>query len=85
MTVLLDEATADFFIKRGLIRGKRHSAEDTFEAHEGMIGSGSTALENVVAALALHNNGIAAICRLASLAKATQKFGKCSFHVNQII
>jgi hypothetical protein len=50
-----------------------------------MIGSGSTALEYIVAALALHNNGIAAIRGLACFAKAAQEFGKCSFHVNQII
>src|SRR5580704_1885141 len=50
MTVLLGEATADFFIERDLILGKGHRAEDTFEAHEGMVGSGGTALENIVAA-----------------------------------
>jgi hypothetical protein len=80
MAVLLGEATADFFIERSLILGKSHGAEDTYEAHEGMIGSGGTALEYIVAALALHNNGIAAICGLARLAKATQEFGKCSLH-----
>jgi hypothetical protein len=85
MTVLFGKATADFFIERGLILGKSHGAEDTFEAHERMIGSGSTALEYIVTALAFHNNGIAAICGLACFAKATQEFGKCSFHVNQII
>jgi hypothetical protein len=85
MTVLLGEPTADFFIERGLILGKSHGAEDSFEAHEGMIGSGSTTLEYIVAALALHNDGIAAICSLARLAKATQESGKCSFHANQII
>jgi hypothetical protein len=84
MTVLLGQATAHFFIERGLILEKGHGAEDAFEAHEGMIGS-TTALEYIVAALALHNNGIAAICSLACLAKATQEFGKCSFHANQII
>ena len=85
MTVLLSEAAADFFIKRGLTLGKADGAEDTFEAHEGMIVSGSTALEYIVAALALHNNGIAAIGGLACFAKATQEFGNCSFHVNLII
>ena len=82
MTVLLGETMADFFIKRNLILGKGHGAEHAFEADEGMIGSDSTALENIVAALALHNNGIAAICGLACFAKATQKFGKCGFHIN---
>jgi hypothetical protein len=85
MTVLLGEATADFFIEWGHILRKGHGAEDTFEAHEGMIGSGSTTLEYIVAALALHNNGIAAICGLACFATATQIFGKRGFHVNQII
>ena len=85
MTVLLGEPTADFFIERGLTLGKGDGAEYTFEAHEGMIESGSTALENIVAPLALHNNGIAAICSLACFAKATQEFGKCSFHANQTI
>jgi len=85
MTVLLGEATADFFIERSLILEKGHGAEDTFEAHEGMIGGGSTALEYIVAALAPHDNGIAAICGLACFAKATQEFGNCSFHVNLTI
>ena len=85
MAVLLGEATADFFIERSLILGKSHGAEDTYEAHEGMIGSGGTALEYIVAALALHNNRIAAICGLACFAEATQEFGKCSFHADQII
>jgi hypothetical protein len=65
MTVRLGAATAEFFIERGLIMGKGHSPEDTFEAHEGMDGNGSTALEYIVAALTLHDNGIAAICGLA--------------------
>ena len=83
MTVLLGEATAGFFIERGFFPEKSHGAEDAFEAHEGMIGSGSTALEYIVAALALHNNGIAAICGLACFAKAAPEFSKCSFHTSQ--
>jgi len=75
MTVLFGKATADFFTERGLILRKGHGAEDPFEAHKGMIGSGNAALEYIVAVLALHNNGIAAICGLARFAKATQEFG----------
>jgi hypothetical protein len=52
MTVLLGEATADSFIEWGHILRKGHGAEDTFEGHEGMIGSGSTTLEYIVADLA---------------------------------
>jgi hypothetical protein len=85
MTVLLGEATADFFTERGFILGKGHGAEDAFEAHKRMIGCGSTALEHIVAVLALHNDGIAAICGLACLAKAALEFGKGDFHANQII
>jgi hypothetical protein len=85
MTVLLGEATADFFTERGLILRKGHGAEDAFEAREGMIGSSSAALEHIVAILALHNNGIAAIRGLACFTKATLEFGKCDFHVHQII
>jgi hypothetical protein len=85
MSVLLGEASAHFLIERGFILRKRHGSEHTFEAHEGMIGSGSAALEYIVAVLAIHNNRIAAICGLACFAKAAQEFGNCSFHDNLII
>jgi len=71
MTVLLGEAAADFFTEGGLILRKGHGTEDAFEAHEGMIGSRSAALKHIVTVLALHNNGITAICSFASPAKAT--------------
>jgi hypothetical protein len=85
MTVLHGEAMADFFTEWGLILWKGHGTEDAFEAHEWMIGRRNTALKHVVTVLALHNDGIAAICSFARLSKATQKFCECNFHGYQII
>ncbi len=85
MTVLFGEAAADFFTQSSLVLRQLHRAKNIFQAREGVVGNHCPALEHVIAALTLHDDGIPSIGGLARLAEAAQKLCECDFHVNQII
>ena len=62
-----------------------HGAENAFETSEWVSRDDGATLENVVAALARHDDGVAAVGRFTGLAEVALELRERGFHFNQII